>query len=384
MKTMKPYGLLRSKSHTDRSQVSGPKGPGEAGKARSPFLRRTNELCTYRGSVPLLWWEGGLYLGYAGSLWRWSEDGGERDPLVRVPSSAARRLPSRFRILVRLWRLGMRELIGIEPGRLLGIVDRKLVLLESAGMRLKTVLRVRDGGRPRGLEVTPDGALYAGEYGPNSRRHQLRIWASEERGEAWYVAKLLPAGTAKHIHNIVWDDHRQGLWVLTGDKDSECSLLFTSDHFHTLEEVARGGQQFRACNLFCRPEGIYYGTDSELAPNWFVFFDTQELRLHKIHSLPGSCLYANQMAGHYFVSTCVEPSRVNNCRYATLWYSSDLHNWKKLVEFEKDLWPGEYFGFGNIVLPRVQGDCPYVIFSPLAVKNYDMTTFMCSPQDLGL
>jgi hypothetical protein len=44
--------------------------------------------------------------------------------------------------------------------------------------------------------------------------------------------------------------------------------------------------------------------------------------------------------------------------------------------------PGEYFGFGSLLLPRIQGDCPVVMFTALAVKNFDFTTFIIDPSQL--
>ena len=82
------------------------------------------------------------------------------------------------------------------------------------------------------------------------------------------------------------------------------------------------------------------------------------------------------MAERYWLSTTVEPSKVNSDRRPRLWCSTDLQQWKRLVEFEKDWYPGEYFGFGRIKLPRVQGSYPSLVFSTVAVKEYDLATFV--------
>jgi ethanolamine utilization protein EutA (predicted chaperonin) len=46
------------------------------------------------------------------------------------------------------------------------------------------------------------------------------------------------------------------------------------------------------------------------------------------------------------------------------------------MELEKDPWPGEYFGFGNILLPKTQGQVPLLVFSSVAVKEWDYFTFV--------
>ena len=221
-----------------------------------------------------------------------------------------------------------------------------------------------------------------GEYWGNPRRQPLRIWGSTDGGGTWELAYTLPAGSAKHIHNIIWDEHRLGLWVLTGDGDGECALLFTADEFQTVTEIIRGGQMVRACQLFCRPEGVYYGTDTERAANWFVHLEVKTGKMHTMQPLPGSCIYAARLADRYWLSTSVEPSTVNQEHRPALWTSPDLHRWTKVVEFDKDWWPGEYFGFGSVMLPRVQGACPWLVFSPVAVKQHDLTTFVVKPEAL--
>ena len=289
------------------------------------------------------------------------------------------RQAARSRHLRRLGRLDVRELVQLPSGRLLGVAHKRIIGLDRGAAEFRTVFQVNDGGRPKGFAVTPDGHIFVGEYWCNPRRQPLRLWASTDNGETWEVADVLPAGRAKHIHNVVWDQHRQGLWVLTGDADGECALLFTGDACRTITEVVRGAQTFRACKVFCLPDGLYYGTDTERAPNWFVYLDIDRDRVHKIRPLPGSCFDAAEMDGRYFISTAVEPSKVNHYRKTVLWSSSDLHNWSEIVEFEKDWWPGEYFGFGNIILPLIQGDCRFLVFSTMAIKNYDLTTFLFHP-----
>jgi hypothetical protein len=210
----------------------------------------------------------------------------------------------------------------------------------------------------------------------------LRIWSSTDNGDTWELVHTLPAGSAKHIHNIIWDPYRQGLWVLTGDGEGECALLFTPDEFKTVNEVMRGNQMVRACQLFCQPEGLYYATDTERAPNWFLHLEVKTGQLHTIQPLPGSCMYVARMADRYWLSTAVEPSKVNHDRSPALWSSTDLQQWTKLVAFEKDRWPGEYLGFGRVILPRIQGTCSQVIFSVTAVKHYDLSTFVLKPDSL--
>jgi hypothetical protein len=330
----------------------------------------------YPELLALLCTEGCVYLSGPASIWKMAASGGIPERLAAVPLPWSYRQAVRWHHLRRLGRLDVREMLQVPGGGLLGISQKQIITIDQDSGNIRSVFQVTDGGRPKGFALTPTGHIFVGEYWGNPRRQSLRIWASSDGGDTWELAHALPAGRAKHIHNLIWDQHRQGLWVLTGDADGESALLFTPDEFTTIIELIRGSQLVRACQLFCQPEGLYYGTDTERAANWFVHLEVGTGKIHKIQSLPGSCIYAARMANRYWLSTLVEPSKVNYCRKPALWSSLDLRQWTKEVEFEKDWWPGEYFGFGNIILPRIQGDCASTIFSTIAVKQNDLTTFI--------
>lgn len=334
----------------------------------------------YPSLVALLCADGTVYLSGPASLWTMDFNGTGPQQLSAVPVPWPYREAARWRLLRRLGRLDVRELVAAPGGGLLGIFQKSIIAINRESGEIRPVFQVPEGGRPRGFALAPSGHLFVGEYWGNPRRQSLRLWASTDHGETWALAQTLPAGRAKHIHNIIWDEYRQGFWVLTGDRDGESALLFSSDEFRTISEVARGSQMVRACHVFCRPEGLYYGTDTERAANWFVHLELPAGRLHKIQPLPGSCIYAARMADHYWLSTAVEPSKINHDRKPALWFSADLHRWTKLVEFHKDWWPGEYFGFGRVVLPAVQGNCPVVAFSSVAVQKSDLCTFILPPE----
>lgn len=337
----------------------------------------------FPGLVACLCTPDSIYFSGRSHIWRLGLGDNEENPLAPLPLPRWLRQVSRFRLLRRLGRLDLRELRRTASGHLLGISQKSIVRLDRGAGEFRNVFQILNGGRPKAIAASPGGQLFVGEYWGNPRMQPLRIWMSGDEGNNWDLAHTLPAGSAKHIHNIVWDPYRQGFWVLTGDLDGECALLFTGDEFETLTEVVRGGQQFRACHLFCRPEGLYYATDTERDLNWVVFLEPESGSLEKIQPMPGSCINAARMAGRYWLSTSVEPSKVNRGRHTILWSSNDLLLWNKVTEFAKDWWPGEQFGFGSIVLPRVQGNCEVLVFSPVAVKSHDLETLIVYPEDLN-
>jgi hypothetical protein len=334
------------------------------------------------GCLSLLCTDQKVYLARQYQVWVRQVGGLSDTPLAALPVHWAREQAARCHYLRRLGRLWVRELLQVDGDHLLAVVQRRLMRLHRTSGDMEEVFQVQDGGRPKGLLLTPQGWIFSGEYWDNPRRQSLRIWGSKDNGRSWELMHALPANSAKHIHNLIWDEYRQGIWVLTGDGEGECAFHFTPDLFHTVTEVGRGGQVWRAVHCFCRPEGLYYGTDSERDQNWLIFLDTASLHSRKIRPMPGSCIYAARMANRYFLSTSVEPSKINHYRNAVLWSSTDLEHWEKVLEMEKDWLHGEYFGFGSITLPRVQGECEKLVFSAIAVKKYDFTTFVVEPDIL--
>ncbi len=225
----------------------------------------------YPNSVVLLCTDQSIYLSGGFSLWKVALAGGEKELVATVPVPWMLQQAARCRHLRRLGRLDIRELLQLPGGALLAGVQKSIFRLGNSRRELRLVFRIKDGGRPKGFALTPEGHIFVGEYRRKPKRPPLRIWGSTDAGKSWDLAYQLPVGSAKHIHRLEWDPYRRGLWVLTGDADEESALLFTADEFASVSEVARGSQMFRASQIFCRPEGLYYGTDSERLPNWFVF-----------------------------------------------------------------------------------------------------------------
>lgn len=346
--------------------------------ATAPLLSSARH---YRDWVALLCTDQFIYMARQYQIWRLDLRNYQKYPLIGLPVHWLRQKAAGFWPLRRLGRLFPREFCQTPSGALLVALQKSIFRVNPTAQECRPVLPDTGGGRTRGFAINPQGHIFVGEYWGNPQRQPLRIWVSADDGQSWEVVCSLPGTNTKHIHNLTWDPYRQGIWILTGDAEGECALLFSRDEFQTITEIVRGGQIFRAVQIFCRPEGIYYGTDSERDQNWFVFLDVSSGEVRKIQPLPGSCIHATRMAGTFYISTAVEPSKVNHYPNAVLWSSPDLQSWSKVVEFKKDWLPGEYFGFGNIIFPRIQGECPVLVFSTLAIKHYDFTTFIITDKD---
>jgi hypothetical protein len=162
---------------------------------------------------------------------------------------------------------------------------------------------------------------------------------------------------------VVWDRHRQGLWVLTGDADGECALLFTGDACRTITEVVRGAQTFRACKVFA-PEGLYYGTDTERA-QLVVYLDIDRGRVHKIRPLPGIVLTQPMTVGIPFPQRWVATITAKPCSVIGGFTPLSERLLEKLVARE---W------VGNIILHL--WILSFVNIPHKAVKNFDLPLYL--------
>ena len=96
---------------------------------------------------------------------------------------------------------------------------------------------------------------------------EVHIYASTDHGSTWEVAYTFPRGAVRHVHNIVYDEWANCLWVLTGDNGSECRILRVSCDFKNVDVVLSGNQQARAVALVPTPDGLYFSSDTPLESN---------------------------------------------------------------------------------------------------------------------
>jgi len=177
--------------------------------------------------------------------------------------------------------------------------------------------------------------VYFGEYFNNPDRDAVHVYGSED-GEHWSVVHTFSAGTIRHVHNVVEDPYRQGLWVLTGDSDDESGLWFTGDDFQTLSRVVGGTQRTRAVDLIPLEDELIVPTDTPLEQNYVQHLDPESGELTRVASLPNSAFYAVEQGDLLFISTVAEPSSCNDTNSATVFASRDGTQWTRLAAFERD------------------------------------------------
>lgn len=274
----------------------------------------------------------------------------------------------------RLLRGGIHSLIRVPDG-LVAIIKGKVLFAPEREEQLIEVFKIPSGSRPLGLATTPDGAIYFGEYFGNPYRDEVHVFASFDSGRSWEVCYTFKKGAIRHIHNIIYDPYRKGLLVLTGDEDSECKVLLTRDGFRTMEVLIEGNQNARAVDALPLKDGIILPMDSPKEQNYINFLDNAK-KMRKLHPIPGSSFSTCRALGAYFISTGVEPSKVNRYPYATIWVSKDGFEWHCIFQAKKDLWPAKLFQYSKILFPRGGDGSGPLLATAFALQGYHNVTLV--------
>jgi hypothetical protein len=284
-----------------------------------------------------------------------------------------RNLSSRFALGFRLVRDGLHALAVTPRGNLIAAVPGGIATLRPGEKEFRLTHRVQRGTRPLHITVIPDGRVFWGEYFDNPDRDEVHIYGSSDGGLTWSIARTFPACSVRHVHNIVYDHWEECLWIFTGDYGRECRILRASLDFKSVEEVLGGNQQARAVAAVVVDDGLYFASDTPLEQNHIYFLD-RNARLHRLNPIPSSSTYGCTNRSGIFLSTMVEPSRVNHNRIVALFGSENGISWSRLVDWRKDNWSPKFFQYGNAFLPDGDNATDLLAISTIAVENADLQT----------
>lgn len=283
---------------------------------------------------------------------------------------------SQFFLTRRLFRAEVTKLYCLDYGIQLLIAKKGIFRKEELSSTFTKVFHVPRGSRPMNLCVDEKGKIFFGEYFSNLKKEPVNIYKSEDFGETWDVCYTFTRGNINHIHGIYYDSFTTRKWIVTGDRKNECIIGYTEDNFETIQEVFRGGQNYRACYLLFYKDYIIYATDSQYIKNNIKKIDRETLVIEDIREIEGSGIYGTQSRNVSMISTTVEESSVNKDQSSYLYASMDGLNWEKLAGYPKDIWHKNLFQFGSLVFPRfdVKTENDKIVFTGRAVKRIDGCT----------
>lgn len=284
-----------------------------------------------------------------------------------------RNLSSRSRLAFRLFRDGFHALAVLSSGDVVAAVPGAILTLAAGEGEFRVTCKVARGTRPLHIAVTPGDHVFWGEYFDNARRDQVHIYASSDRGATWNVAYSFRKGAIRHVHNIVYDQWENCLWILTGDDGPECRILRASCDFRSVDVVLSGNQQARAVALVPAPDGVYFSSDTPFERNHVYRVDRRG-NLSELAELGSSSIYGCRVGEAIFFSTMVEPSQTNASREVCVYGTAQGANWQRLLAYRKDGWPMGLFQYGNAFLPDGRNTSGLLAGSTVAVEEADLET----------
>lgn len=305
------------------------------------------------------------------------------------PPAWWRNLTSRSTLTYRLMRDGFHALAIVHSetngGTMVGAVPGAIVTCRPGSSDFHITHRVQRGIRPLHIAAVPSGRIYWGEYFDNRERKEVHIYVSNDRGRTWRIAYTFPAGSIRHVHNIIYDRWRNCLWILTGDDGAECKILRADCDLRSIEVVLSGNQQARAVAGLPTQNGFYFSTDTPSEQNHVYRIDNQksevgnvqlvgDLTSSSIFGCRVGCKMGRCVGEALFFSTMVEPSGVNTSREVQIAGSSDGANWQVMASWKKDNLPMRFFQYGNAFLPDGENFTRYLAATTIAVESDDLVT----------
>lgn len=278
---------------------------------------------------------------------------------------------TKFKLTRRFFRAEITGLYPLTDESLIAIAKKGLFKLDKGASRWKKCFVTPRGSKPLNLCTLPNGHIYFGEYFMNMEKKSVHVYCSIDNGETWNVAYTFAEGNINHIHGLFYDKYTDRMWCLTGDRENECIIGYTDDEFKSFVKVFRGGQEYRACNLFFYPDYFVYATDSQYMKNTIKKVDRKTLEITPLCEIQGTAIKGRQVGEYCMLSTTVEPSEINKDTKSHLWFSKNGTNWNELFSAEKDLFPA-ILQFGSIEFPNYQtSTISQVCCSGRALKGFD-------------
>ncbi len=279
---------------------------------------------------------------------------------------------SRFFLTRRFFRAEITNLYNLNDSSDILIAKKGIFRREENSDKFYKVFDIPRGSRPMNLCVDEkNGRLYFGEYFSNFEKSEVNIYCSDDYGRNWYIAYIFEKGNINHIHGLFYDTYSYYIWVVTGDRENECIIGYTDDSFNSFKEVFRGGQEYRTCNLMFYKNDILFVTDSQYIQNEIKSFNRTTLEIKSLYKINGSGIYGGYIDELVYVSSTIEPSKVNLDNYSHLYISKNQgKDWEDISKYKKDIWHKSAFQFGSIQFPRyINNNSNIIVYSGRALNK---------------
>ncbi len=273
------------------------------------------------------------------------------------------------RMHARLMRRGIHSLKILHDGKILLVAKNVISVVDSDNENIVRSFSIPRGSRPLFVCENKDGDIFWGEYFLNPKRDEVNIYVSKEQAQSWQIIYSFKQNSIRHVHGVFCDPYDDRIWVTTGDEDHESAIWVTDDKFEALDKVIGSNQQSRALQLLFTQEHVYFGTDIPFEPNHICRLDKSSGIMEKLIAVKSPIYWGCKVNESLFFSTAVEPSKINNHRYACVWGSPNGDNWKCVTRFRKDFFSMRYFQYGQIFFPAGINNSDYLWFTPIATQE---------------
>lgn len=306
---------------------------------------------------------------------------------------------SRFNILFRIFRLGIRNAIQLDDSFVILFSNNRFYeanldtghlekgFIPPIGIRALNITAIH------GVEGFEDSILFGAYINPFIkieipiyRRKSLNVW------EPIFTFKK---GLINHIHNIIPDKINNCVWILTGDFDGGAAIWKAKDNFNVVELILSGSQTFRSCVAFPFKGKLIYATDSPFHQNSIRVLENIDGKWvsNKIMDIAGSCIYGCEIRGRYVFSTAVEPDGRNPSflslfsrkrgegiidQYCHLYFGNLESGFNEIYKVEKDYWPYPLCQFGTLSFASGENKSDQLLVYHIATRQNDCSTIAIS------
>ena len=293
------------------------------------------------------------------------------ESLVHLPVNWRRSLGRSSNLAQRLLRLDLYRMVRTPAGTFIAATAEGVVRLSEGENHSPGVFNEFQGRRPISLTVDAQGRVYFGEYFSNKERTAVKIFMSEDDGRSWSECYQFADGSIRHVHGLVYDPWLDKIWTMTGDYGDEAILGLASPGFSEFEIVLQGNQQTRICDAICRPDAVYFCTDTPLEQNYAYQLKRGSKSPARLSKIQNSVLFMGQACGGMFASTIVEPSETNTSNKVHIWHSADGTTWKEIMQAPRDRWSLRFFGYPTASFATSNPDCPFGFINFRGARGLD-------------
>lgn len=289
--------------------------------------------------------------------------------IAAIDAPSWKNLAANFRLAQRLLRFQVTNVIPLANGEIFITFDKSVGVIRNGKYQtLKGLTRPCRVLRAA-CAVDENGDIFFGEYLANAERGEMRIYKYSSGNDALEIAYTFPPDSIRHIHGVYFDKFSNALFCLTGDDDSECRIIRSTDGFQTTETVGQGDETWRAVSILFDEKNYFYGMDAEFRANHIYKLNRENLERKSLGEVSGTVFYSKKTGADLFFTTTAEnaPSQTENV--AALWHVDANDKCERIAAYEKDFWHTTLFQFGTIHFPYFSNLDGELYFHLVGVKE---------------